>query len=91
MRFSYNMKQISMSKTAEIADMALSLKEKGQKVQMSTRSGEFVELSNLVDEVGIDSARYYFLARKPEQALEFDIDLAKKTNKDNTTTINLPV
>ena len=61
----------------------VSLKEKGQKVQMSTRSGEFVELSNLIDEVGIDSARYYFLARKPEQALEFDIDLAKKTNKDN--------
>jgi len=61
----------------------VSLKEKGQKVQMSTRSGEFVELSDLVDEVGIDSARYYFLARKPEQALEFDIDLAKKTNKDN--------
>ena len=61
----------------------VSLKEKGQKVQMSTRSGEFVELSQLVNEVGIDSARYYFLARKPEQALEFDIDLAKKTNKDN--------
>ena len=53
----------------------VSLKEKGQKVQMSTRSGEFVELSNLIDEVGIDSARYYFLARKPEQALEFDICL----------------
>ena len=61
----------------------VSLKEKGQKVQMSTRSGEFVELSNLIDEVGVDAARYYFLARKPEQALEFDIDLAKKTNKDN--------
>ena len=40
-------------------------------------------MSDLVDEVGIDSARYYFLARKPEQALEFNIDLAKKTNKDN--------
>tara|TARA_B100000963_G_scaffold358365_1_gene382878 strand:- start:609 stop:2300 length:1692 start_codon:yes stop_codon:yes gene_type:complete len=61
----------------------VSLLEKGQKVQMSTRSGEFVELSQLVDEVGVDSARYYFLARKPEQSLEFDIDLAKKTNKDN--------
>ncbi len=61
----------------------VSLKEKGHKVQMSTRSGEFVELSKLIDEVGIDSARYYFLARKTEQALEFDIDLAKKTNKDN--------
>ena len=50
---------------------------------MSTRSGEFVELSELVNDVGIDSTRYYFLARKAEQALEFDIDLAKKTDKDN--------
>ena len=50
---------------------------------MSTRSGEFVELSELVNDVGIDSSRYYFLARKAEQGLEFDIDLAKKTDKDN--------
>ena len=50
---------------------------------MSTRSGEFVELSELVDKVGLDSSRYYFLARKIEQALEFDIDLAKKKDKDN--------
>ena len=61
----------------------VSLKERGQRVQMSTRSGEFVELSELVNDVGIDSSRYYFLARKAEQALEFDIDLAKKTDKDN--------
>ena len=61
----------------------VSLKERGQRVQMSTRSGEFVELSELVNDVGIDSTRYYFLARKAEQALEFDIDLAKKTDKDN--------
>lgn len=61
----------------------VSLKERGQRVQMSTRSGEFVELSELVSDVGIDSSRYYFLARKAEQALEFDIDLAKKTDKDN--------
>ena len=61
----------------------VSLKERGQRVQMSTRSGEFVQLSELVNDVGIDSTRYYFLARKAEQALEFDIDLAKKTDKDN--------
>ena len=61
----------------------VSLKERGQRVQMSTRSGEFVELSELVNDVGIDSSRYYFLARKAEQGLEFDIDLAKKTDKDN--------
>ena len=61
----------------------VALIEDGKKVQMSTRSGEFVELSELVDKVGLDSSRYYFLARKIEQALEFDIDLAKKKDKDN--------
>ncbi len=61
----------------------VALIEGGKKVQMSTRSGEFVELSELVDKVGLDSSRYYFLARKIEQALEFDIDLAKKKDKDN--------
>ena len=61
----------------------VSLKENGKKVQMSTRSGEFIELSELIEKVGIDSTRYYFLARKPEQSVEFDIDLAKKTDKDN--------
>lgn len=55
----------------------------GEKVQMSTRSGEFVELAELVDEVGADAARYYYVTRRSEQHLEFDLDLAKAESKDN--------
>ena len=50
---------------------------------MSTRSGEFVTLKKLIDEVGVDAVRYFFLERRSDQTLEFDIELAKKKNKDN--------
>jgi arginyl-tRNA synthetase len=53
------------------------------KVAMSTRSGEFVTLKKLIDEVGVDAVRYFFLERRSDQTLEFDIELAKKKNKDN--------
>ena len=53
------------------------------KVAMSTRSGEFVTLKKLIDEVGVDAVRYFFLERRSDQTLEFDIELAKKKNNDN--------
>ena len=53
------------------------------KIAMSTRSGEFVTLKKLIDEVGVDAVRYFFLERRSDQTLEFDIELAKKKNKDN--------
>ena len=53
------------------------------RVAMSTRSGEFVSLKKLIDEVGVDAVRYFFLERRSDQTLEFDIELAKKKNKDN--------
>ena len=55
----------------------------GQKVQMSTRSGEFVTLRELFDEVGVDAARYYYSSRRSDQHLEFDLDLAKTQSQDN--------
>lgn len=55
----------------------------GQPVQMSTRSGEFVTLRDLYGEVGIDAARYFYLMRKNEQHLDFDLDLAKSQSSDN--------
>lgn len=55
----------------------------GEKVQMSTRSGQFVELAELVDEVGPDAARYFYVTRRSEQHLEFDLELAKAESKDN--------
>jgi arginyl-tRNA synthetase len=55
----------------------------GKPVQMSTRSGEFVTLKNIVDEVGKDAARFMFLSRSYDSGLEFDLELAKQKNSDN--------
>ena len=55
----------------------------GKAVQMSTRQGEFITLGNLIDEVGRDVARYFFLRRKRDSHLDFDIELAKKHSMDN--------
>lgn len=55
----------------------------GEKVAMSTRSGEFVTLRELVDEVGADAARFFYVMRRADQHLEFDLDLAKAQNNDN--------
>ena len=50
---------------------------------MSTRSGEFVTLKEVVDEVGKDACRFFFLLRAPDSQLEFDLELAKKHSSDN--------
>jgi arginyl-tRNA synthetase len=55
----------------------------GEKAQMSTRSGEFVTLRELRDEVGNDAARFFYVMRKCEQHLDFDLDLAKSQSADN--------
>ncbi|MGQ9746848.1 MAG: arginine--tRNA ligase [Candidatus Caldatribacteriaceae bacterium] len=55
----------------------------GQPERMSTRQGEFVPLKDLIDEVGVDVARYYFLMRDPATHLEFDVEEAKKKSLDN--------
>ncbi len=55
----------------------------GQKVQMSTRSGEFVTLRELRQEVGNDAARFFYVLRKCEQHMDFDLDLAKSQSSDN--------
>jgi arginyl-tRNA synthetase len=54
-----------------------------ERLQMSTRSGEFVTLRELREEVGNDAARFFYLLRKPEQHLDFDLDLAKSQSADN--------
>jgi arginyl-tRNA synthetase len=54
-----------------------------EEVRMSKRSGEFVTLRDLVQEVGVDAARYFFLARKGASPLDFDIDLAKRQTDEN--------
>jgi arginyl-tRNA synthetase len=55
----------------------------GEKVAMSTRSGEFVTLADLVADVGRDAARFFYITRRADQHLDFDLDLAKAQNNDN--------
>jgi len=54
-----------------------------ERMSMSTRSGEFVTLRALRDEVGTDAARFFYVLRKPEQHLDFDLELAKSQSNDN--------
>jgi arginyl-tRNA synthetase len=55
----------------------------GQKIAMSTRAGEFVTLRELRQEVGNDAARFFYVLRKSDQHLDFDLDLAKSQSYDN--------
>src|SRR5690606_20817289 len=54
-----------------------------EKVQMSTRSGEYVTLRDLRNEVGNDAARFFYVSRSNDQHLEFDLELAKAQSSDN--------
>ena len=55
----------------------------GEKLQMSTRSGEFVTLRQLRNEVGNDAARFFYVMRSNDQHLDFDLELAKSRSNDN--------
>ncbi len=60
-----------------------SLIKNKEPVAMSTRSGEFVTLRELVEEVGVDAARFFYLMRRSDQHLEFDLDLAVSRSNEN--------
>ncbi len=60
-----------------------SLHEHGEKQAMSTRSGEFVTLRSLYDDVGVDAARFFYLMRRSDQHLAFDLTLARSQSNDN--------
>jgi len=55
----------------------------GEKLAMSTRSGQFVTLRELREEVGADAARFFYVQRKSEQHMDFDLDLAKSKSNEN--------
>ena len=61
----------------------VTLKRGDETVRASKRTGEFITLRELVDEVGADACRYNFLARTPSTQMDFDMDLAKKEGLDN--------
>ena len=62
----------------------VSIVKDGEVVMSSKRKGNILELkADLIDEIGKDAARFFFLMRSPHSALEIDVDLARKTEKDN--------
>ena len=61
----------------------VSLLRGGKKIEMSKRAGEFVTLREVVDEVGADAAKFFFLMRRSDSHLDFDLELAKKQSSDN--------
>jgi arginyl-tRNA synthetase len=73
----------SKDKLTIILYQLVSLLRGGVPVAMSTRTGEFVTLKEVVDEVGKDSCRFFFLLRSPDSPLEFDLELAKKHSSEN--------
>ncbi|WP_373894006.1 arginine--tRNA ligase [Virgibacillus natechei] len=61
----------------------VNLFEKGEKQKMSKRAGTAVSLRELMDEVGVDATRYFFMARSNDSQLDFDMDLARSESNDN--------
>jgi len=55
----------------------------GQELKMSKRAGQYVTLKELIDEVGVDAARFVFLTKHHDSSLDFDIDLVKRQDADN--------
>ena len=59
------------------------LYQNGEVVRMSKRTGQYVTLQELIEDVGKDAARYFFIMRNPDSHLDFDLDLAKQQSSDN--------
>ncbi|MDC0440207.1 arginine--tRNA ligase [Gammaproteobacteria bacterium] len=57
--------------------------DNGSKVKMSTRSGNFYTLKQLIDDIGPDASRFYYLSKQADQHLDFDIGVARSNSKDN--------
>jgi len=77
----------SLGRNPEDLDVLLiqfvNLLRDGRQVAMSTRSGEFVTLRDVMDEVGVDATRFFFVMRRSDSHLDFDLELAKQTSNDN--------
>ena len=61
----------------------ISMKRGGEIVRMSKRTGEFITLRELLEEVGVDAVRFFFLARSADSQMDFDLELAKSESKEN--------
>ena len=66
-----------------IISQMVTLRRGGEMVRISKRSGDIITLSELVDEVGADACRFFFLSRTADSQMDFDMELAKKQSADN--------
>jgi len=71
------------SKVTVVLHQFVTLMRDGKQVKMSTRKANFVTVDELLDEVGTDVARFFFMMRKPDSQLEFDLDLATSESQEN--------
>lgn len=70
-------------KVTVVLHQFVTLMREGKQVKMSTRKATFITIDELVDEVGVDVVRFFFLMRKADSQLEFDLDLATKQSQEN--------
>ena len=75
--------EIDPSRLNILVSQMVTLKREGQLVKASKRSGDFISLRELVDEVGIDACRYFFLTRSANSQMDFDMVLAKRQSSEN--------
>ena len=74
---------VDPDKLTLLTNQMVTLKRGEETVRVSKRTGELVTLRELVDEVGPDACRYFFLFRSPESQMEFDLELAKEQSSEN--------
>lgn len=74
---------INPERLVHLLGQFVTLYRSGQQVQMSTRGGDFVTLRELRNEVGNDAARFFYVMRKYDQHIDFDLDLAKSQSNEN--------
>jgi arginyl-tRNA synthetase len=74
---------LDVSRVRAVIYQFVTLTRGGEQVKMSTRRAQYVTLDELLDEVGVDAARFFFLLRKSDSHLEFDLELAKQQSTDN--------
>ncbi len=71
------------SRITVVLHQFVTLLRDGKQVKMSTRKATFVTVDELLDEVGVDAARFFFMMRRPDSQLEFDLDLATSQSQEN--------
>ena len=74
---------LAPSRLKVIISQLVTLKRGGESVRVSKRSGDMITLDDVIDEVGVDACRFFFLARSADSQMDFDLELAKKESSEN--------